>query len=41
MKETISVLGVELKYVSTEDAEALTEEYLNNDVLNTLCVVTK
>lgn len=41
LKETISVLGVELNYVSCEDADALIEEYLNNDVLNTLCVVTK
>lgn len=41
MKEAISVLGIELKYISQEDAKALIEEYLNNDILNTMCVVTK
>lgn len=41
MKEIFSVLGVALKYISQEDASLLMEEYLNNDVLNTMCVVTK
>lgn len=41
MKETISVLGIELTYISREDARALIEEYLNSDGLNTMCVVTK
>lgn len=35
MTEKISILGVELKDYSMEDAARVIEEYLNNDVLNT------
>ena len=41
MTEKISILGVELKDYSMEDAARVIEEYLNNDVLNTMCLVTK
>lgn len=41
MKETISVLGTNLKYISREDVSPLMEEYLNTDMLHTMCVVTK
>lgn len=41
MKEIFSVLGVALKYLPQESAGLMIEEYLNNDVLNTMCVVTR
>ena len=41
MKEIFSVLGVGLKYIPQENASLLIEEYLNNDMLNTMCVVTR
>jgi len=41
MKESLSVLGIRMEYMTLDDAQNLIEEYLEDDVLNTMCVVTK
>ncbi len=41
MEETISLLGVNLRCVPPNDIESLIDEYMNNGVLDTMCMVSR